>query len=67
MDYNILDNSLITGGSGMVGYNINFGNKPSSLEMNISSSKSIDNYISKINNISCILLVYSIKSFSESV
>ena len=55
MDYNILDNSLITGGSGMVGYNINFGNKPSSLEMNISSSKSIDNYISKINNISCII------------
>ena len=55
MDNNILDNSLITGGSGMIGTNINFGYKPSSNEMNITDKLSINSYITKLKNISCII------------
>lgn len=50
-----LDNSLITGGNGMIGNNINFGIKPSSIEMDITDSNSVDNYVSKLSNISCII------------
>lgn len=52
---NILNNCLITGGNGMIGKNINFGFKPSSLEMDIINKTSIEHYISSINNISCII------------
>jgi len=50
-----LNNALITGGSGMVGSNIHFGFKPSSNEMDITNLKSIEQYINKIQNISCII------------
>ena len=50
-----LNNALITGGSGMVGSNIHFGFKPSSNEMDITNLKSIEQYINKIPNISCII------------
>ena len=50
-----LNNALITGGSGMVGSNINFGFKPSSNEMDITNLKSIEQYINKISNISYII------------
>ena len=55
MDYSILNNALITGGSGMIGNNITFGYKPTSYEMNITDSYSINTYIKKNNNISCII------------
>jgi dTDP-4-dehydrorhamnose reductase len=51
----ILNHALITGGHGMVGKNINFGFKPTSTEMDITDSNSIVNYISKLNNITCII------------
>ena len=51
---NILENSLITGGSGMIGSNISFGHKPSSKQMNILNLNSIENYINKYP-ISCII------------
>lgn len=51
---NILENSLITGGSGMIGSNINFGYKPSSKKMNILKMNSIENYVNKYP-ISCII------------
>lgn len=50
-----LNNSLITGGSGMVGSNIHFGYKPTSSEMDITDLSSIEKYISRIKNISCII------------
>jgi nucleoside-diphosphate-sugar epimerase len=50
-----LNLALITGGSGMVGSNITFGYKPASQEMNICDKQSIENYISHIPNISCII------------
>lgn len=34
---NMFDNALITGGSGMIGTNINFGIKPTSNEMDVTS------------------------------
>jgi dTDP-4-dehydrorhamnose reductase len=55
MNSNILTNALISGGSGMVGSNINYGYKPTSQEMDITNSKSINSYILKIKNISCII------------
>ena len=55
MEDDLLNNALITGGSGMIGSNIHFGFKPSSSEMDITNSKSIDIYISKIPSISCII------------
>lgn len=51
----MLENALITGGSGMIGNNINFGYKPTSTEMNITDINSINMYILKIKNISCII------------
>jgi len=52
---NILNNCLITGGSGMVGSNIHFGYKPTSFEMDITDSNSIDKYVDKIQKLSCII------------
>jgi len=52
--YNILDNSLITGGSGMVGNNITFGYKPLSSEMDVTDSRSINAYIEN-KHISCVI------------
>lgn len=51
----IFENTLITGGSGMVGSNINFGYKPTSKDMDITDLNSIENYISNIKNISCVI------------
>jgi len=51
----MLNYALITGGHGMVGKNINFGFKPTSSEMDITDNSSITNYISKLNNITCII------------
>jgi dTDP-4-dehydrorhamnose reductase len=51
----MLNNALITGGSGMVGSNINFGIKPTSTDMDITSRKSIDNYVNNLDKISCII------------
>ena len=48
---NILNHCLITGGSGMVGSNIHFGYKPTSFEMDITDSNSIDKYVDKIQKI----------------
>lgn len=50
-----LNNALITGGSGMIGSNIKFGFKPSSSEMDITNSKSIELYIRKMPSLSCII------------
>jgi len=50
---------LITGGSGMVGSNINYGLKPSSIEMNICDPISIQNYLEH-KKISCIIHLASI-------
>jgi dTDP-4-dehydrorhamnose reductase len=55
MNKHILENALITGGSGMIGSNINFGHKPTSKTMDITDIKSIENYISNIEHISCII------------
>ena len=48
-------NALITGGSGMIGTCIYFGNKPTSKELDITDNNSINNYILKLKNISCII------------
>jgi dTDP-4-dehydrorhamnose reductase len=51
-----INNSLITGGSGMLGSHINFGLKPTSSEMDVTDINSINNYILNIKeNISCII------------
>ena len=52
--YNILNNSLITGGSGMVGNNITFGYKPLSSEMDVTDPRSINAYIEN-KPISCVI------------
>lgn len=54
MEDSILCNALITGGSGMVGSNIHFGYKPSSTEMDITSSESIEKYIND-KSVSCVI------------
>ena len=48
MQNEILEYALITGGYGMIGKNINFGYKPTSHEMDITNTISIDNYISNL-------------------
>lgn len=50
-----MDNSLITGGSGMVGSNFNFGIKPSSKKLDITNMNSVLKYIEHNQNISCII------------
>lgn len=56
IDFNL---ALITGGHGMVGSNINFGFKPTSLEMDVCSKISIDEYIND-KNPSCIIHLASV-------
>jgi dTDP-4-dehydrorhamnose reductase/SAM-dependent methyltransferase len=56
---NILTNALVTGGSGMIGSNINFGYKPSSNELDITSLDSVNKYL-KNKDISCIIHLASI-------
>jgi len=51
----ILHNCLISGGNGMIGKNIDFGIKPSSNEMDITNKQSIQDFVSKLNNITCII------------
>jgi dTDP-4-dehydrorhamnose reductase/SAM-dependent methyltransferase len=51
----ILKFALITGGSGMIGSNIDFGYKPNSNEMNICDKRSVENYINSKSKISCII------------
>ena len=53
---------LITGGSGMIGKQINFGLKPSSTELNVCDTKSIKSYLNSINEneLSCIIHLASI-------
>lgn len=51
----MLNNALITGGSGMVGSNINFGLKPASSEMDITDLHSIEKYTDIHPKISCII------------
>ena len=51
----MLDNALITGGSGMVGSNIDFGYKPTSIELNVCNMDTIEKYINKLSSISCII------------
>jgi dTDP-4-dehydrorhamnose reductase len=51
----ILENAVITGGSGMIGSNINFGYKPTSSELNVTNINSIEKYFNKFKNISCII------------
>ena len=57
---NILNNCLITGGNGMIGKNIDFGIKPTSREMDVTNKNEIQQVISKINNISCIVHLVAI-------
>ena len=45
----LLDNAVITGGSGMVGAKICFGKKLSSAELDITNTTSVNNYF-EINN-----------------
>jgi dTDP-4-dehydrorhamnose reductase len=52
MNYN---NILITGGNGMVGQNIPFGIKPSSIELNVLDETSINNYIKRIERPAAII------------
>ena len=54
MSYSILENALITGGSGMVGNNITFGYKPTSAELDVTNTHSINKYIEN-KSISCII------------
>jgi dTDP-4-dehydrorhamnose reductase/SAM-dependent methyltransferase len=51
----ITNNALIFGGNGMIGTHVDFGNKPSSSEVNILDINMIDNYINKLSNITCII------------
>jgi dTDP-4-dehydrorhamnose reductase/SAM-dependent methyltransferase len=50
-----MQNSLITGSTGMIGNNINFGYRPCSKTMDITDEISIENYISNLKDISCII------------
>ena len=53
--YNMLQNALITGASGMLGSNIDFGIQPSSSELAVTNPIKIKKYMSSRNNISCII------------
>jgi dTDP-4-dehydrorhamnose reductase/SAM-dependent methyltransferase len=54
-----LENAVIIGGSGMVGSNIPFGKKPSSLELNIRNSDQVNEYFEKCKDITCIIHLVS--------
>lgn len=57
----MLEKALITGGSGMLGNNIDFGIKPKSNEMDVTNPLTIRKYVSSIHNvISCIIHLASI-------
>ena len=56
----MLSNALITGGSGMIGENINFGYKPKSKEMDVTNINSIKQYINQLPKISCIIHLVAI-------
>jgi dTDP-4-dehydrorhamnose reductase len=60
MNTDILENALITGGSGMVGSNINFGYKPTSLELNVTNINSIEKYFNTLKKVTCIIHLASI-------
>jgi hypothetical protein len=45
MQKEFFEDSLITGGSGMVGNNINFGIKPTSIQMDVTNINSINNSV----------------------
>jgi dTDP-4-dehydrorhamnose reductase/SAM-dependent methyltransferase len=55
MSEQIIKNSVIFGGNGMIGTHIDFGSKPSSIEVNILDINMIYNYINKLSNITCII------------
>ena len=50
-----LDNAIITGGSGMVGYSIPFGIKPSSRELDVINITQVNEYFEKCKDVSCII------------
>jgi len=56
----MLENALITGASGMIGNNIDFGIKPSSCEMDITNLFQIQKYMLTTKNISCIIHLASL-------
>ena len=56
----ILENAVITGGSGMVGSMINFGYKPTSLELNVTNINSIEKYFNTLKKVTCIIHLASI-------
>jgi dTDP-4-dehydrorhamnose reductase len=57
----MFDKALIIGGSGMVGSNIDFGYKPTSIELNVCKIETIEKYINNLNNnISCIIYLAAI-------
>ena len=56
----LLKNSLITGGSGMVGSKMDFGLKPTSTEMDITNEQSVKKYTENYPEISCIIHLASV-------
>jgi dTDP-4-dehydrorhamnose reductase len=60
MNTDILENAVITGGSGMVGSTINFGYKPTSLELNVTNINSIEKYFNTLKKVTCIIHLASI-------
>jgi dTDP-4-dehydrorhamnose reductase len=56
----ILQNAVIVGGSGMVGSNIPFGKKPTSLELDISNKSSVEDYFSRNSDASCLINLVSL-------
>ena len=56
-----IENSLIFGGNGMIGNHMNFGIKPTSLDVDILNESLIENYIKNIKtNVSCIINLVSL-------
>jgi len=55
-----LENAIITGGSGMVGSNILFGEKPSSLELNVTDYSQVNNFFDRCKMVSCIIHLTSL-------
>ena len=51
----MLNNALIIGGHGMVGKNITFGIKPTSIELDITNKNSINMFFQKNTSFSCII------------
>jgi dTDP-4-dehydrorhamnose reductase len=56
-----INNALIFGGNGMIGYHMKFGIKPSSSDVNILDETLIENYIKNIKtDVSCIINLVSL-------